>query len=377
MNAITYITIGALTAIGPIQAVQINELPKEIIAEGQWIVADMDGTLVGAPGYQKEPTLDESIAKEVIFNWLRAGGHLLVTTGGETQRTHDRFTRFLPKDLENALIERRLLIATNGGAVVSYFDGEHWNEDPNYQNSALESRIALSKEDENLILDNAANTINDFYQALRDNPSMIPEDLKKKYKAINEIACSKHPFDFILEELVTLDSNIVPRIEIRRAETNEIVQICIIGIPADLNYDDSKLNLDSFENLHKCKVGVTIEINFKGVDKALPVRWLEKGQQNYPGLIGEKSVAIGDRPTHNDAPLTTAVGAFVSVCEYDSPNYIPTHVTKKIGHNEEGTKRLLENLLIKANEFNESNRLEPVIPNTLDEVVTECDNSFV
>ena len=370
------VSTGLVMAISPIQATIAEELPKEIIAEGQWVIADMDGTLIGAPGYKKEPTLDESVAKEAIFNWLRAGGHLLVLTGCETQRTLDRFARFIPQDLEKALIERRLLLATNGGAIISYFDGDRWSEDPNYQDSAIQTRIAISKDNETLLLENSVTVINDFYRELRENESLIPEILREKYKAIAEIARSKHAYDFTIEELDTLNSDIVPRIEIRRAETGEVVQICIIGIPADLKYDVSKLGLDSIGNLDLCKVGVTHEINIKDVDKALPIRWLQKGQLNYPELLKEKSVAVGDRPNHNDAPLTTAVGAFVSVCENNSASYIPENVTLKIGHNENGTKQLLEGLLEKAKGFNEISRLEPVIVNTLDEVVQDSINFF-
>lgn len=370
------ISTGLVVAISPMQATITEELPKEIIAEGQWVVADMDGTLIGAPGYKKEPTLDESVAKEAIFNWLRAGGHLLVLTGCETQRTLDRFARFIPQDLEKALIDRRLILATNGGAIISYFDGARWTEDPNYQESAIQTRIAISKDNEIHLLENAVVVINDFYRELRENESLIPENLRDKYKAIAEIARFKHAHDFTIQELDTLNSDIVPRIEIRRAETGEVVQICIIGIPTDLKYDVSKLDLDSIGNLDLCKVGVTHEINIKNVDKALPIRWLQEGQLNYPELIKEKSVAVGDRPNHNDAPLTTAVGAFVSVCENNSPSYIPENVTLKIGHNENGTKQLLEGLLEKAKEFNEIKRLEPVIVNTLDEVVQESAHFF-
>ena len=102
----------------------------------------------------------------------------------------------------------------------------------------------------------------------------------------------------------------------------------------------------------------------------------DKGQPNYPEFIGEKSVAVGDRPNHNDAPLTTAVGAFVSVCENNNASYIPENVTLKIGHNENGTKQLLDGLLEKAKGFNKIKRLEPVIVNTLDEVVQESTNFF-
>lgn len=377
----TGMALSPVVAISSLEAIRAGEhpnlfiaeeLPLEMIAEGQWIIADMDGTLIGAPGFQKEPTLDESVAKASIFNWLRAGGNLLVITGCETQRTVDRFASFITQDFENALIERRLLLATNGGAMISYFDGARWTEDPNYQNTAIQTRIAISKEHETPLLENALTVINDFYRELRENASIIPERLRNKYEAIIEISRYKHPYDFTIDELNTLNSDMIPRIEIRRAETGEAVQICVIGIPIDLNYDVSKLDLESFGNLVLCKVGVvTHEINIKGVDKALPIRWLQNGQLNYPELIYEKSLAVGDRPNHDDAPLVTAVGAFVSVCEHNNASYIPENLTFQIGHNENGTKQLLDGLLKKAKEFNEIMRQESVIIHTLDDVVEE------
>lgn len=350
-----------------------TSLPKEIMSNGQWVIADMDGTLIGAPGYKKEPTLQESVAKDAILKWLRAGGQLLILTSCETQRTHDRFTHFIPDDLQSALVERRLLVSTNGGAVISYFDGEQWVEDQVYQDSAVQSHIGVTIEEEKVILQRAVALINQFYQGLRDNSNLIPENLREKYKAIGEIARVKHPYDFTFQEVNTLNSDVVPRIELRRAASGEIVQICVIGIPVDINYDVSRLGLEEFPNLVLGKAGgVTHEINFKGVDKALPIGWLLAGQEGYPELVKEKSMAVGDRPKHNDAPLTTAVGAFVSVCEYDNSSYIPSHVKLRIGHNEKGTKVLLEQLLIRANAFSEANQLEPVITSTLDEVVEEC-----
>jgi hypothetical protein len=355
-----------LAAILTTQSIIAEQLPKEIIAEGQWIIADMDGTLIGAPGYKTEPTLGESVAKEAIFNWLEAGGHLLLITGCETQRTFERFAHFIPQDLENALNERRLLISTNGGAVISYFDGTSWIEDPTYQETAMQNRIAFANEE--VLAQNAVTVINDFYQELRENKFDVPAALKSKYESILAIA-NAHPNDFTFEELATLDSDIVPRIEIRRAATDEIVQIVIIGILADLNYDISKLGLD--DNLEICKVSLTHEINMKGVDKALPIRWLQNGQHHYPELLAEKSLAVGDRPAHNDAPLTTAVGAFVSVCENNTPSYNPEHVKLKIGQNQAGSKLLLEGLLEKAKAFQESNKLEPVLVNALEDVVQQ------
>lgn len=348
-----------------------HPLPEAIIANGQWLVADMDGTLIGAPGYKKEPTLAESVAKEAIFDWLRSGGYLLVLTSCETKRTIERFADHIPKDLNEALMQKRLLLATNGGAVISYFDGARWTEDSNFQLLALATPIAIT--DEGQLLDRAVAVINDFYKALRENDKLIPDALKTRYAAIIDIAKNKHPHDFTLAELATLNSDIVPRIEIRKAENNKVVQIAVIGIPVDLGYDVSKLALGP--NLEMVKIGVTHEINLKGVDKALPIRWLQGDCQlkiGYPKFDIAKSVAVGDRPNHNDAPLTKAVGAFVSVCENNTPAYIPSHVTLRIGGNQEGTRKLILNLLAKANEFDKAKRHEPVLVHALNDAVNSA-----
>lgn len=345
-----------------------EKLPEGIIANGQWIVADMDGTLIKAPSYKKEPTLDESSAKGAIFDWLRAGGCMLVTTSCETARTIERFAKYIPDDLVEALVQKRLLLATNGGAVVSYFDGIRWTEDKNFQDHAVQSPIVITNESS--LLEGAVIVINSFYRDIRENETIIPENLRKKYSAIIEIA-KNHPVDFELEELKTLNSDIVPRIEIRRASNHSVVQIAVIGIPAEINYNVSKLGLDA-ANQELCRVGLTHEVNVKGVDKALPIRWLQEERvekMGYPKFDREKSVAVGDRPYHNDAPLTRSVGAFVSVCEYDTSHYIPTHVTLKIGGNEEGTKKLILELLRKAEEFHFTKRIEPIIVHALDETV--------
>lgn len=361
----------APAAVPPIAAaapVQRQKLPAAIIADGQLLVADMDGTLIGAPGHKKEPTLDESVAKEAIFDWLRAGGHMLVTTSGETERTLDRFARFIPKDLEGALVERRLLLATNSGASLLYYDGVRWSEDPNYQAKALPAPISIP--DEGPLVERSVKVINSFFKELRENVSFVPGPLQQRYKPLLDTA-KNHPKDFTLNELDTLNTDMVPRIEIRRALNKKIVQLAVIGIPVDLKYDVSGLGLGV--GVEMCKVGVmTHEINVKGVDKALPIRWLQEDHKDkigYPKFDMAKSVAIGDRPNHNDASLTKAVRAFVSVCERDQPDYIPAHVTLRIGGNQEGTRKLIIQLLAKADEFAKQKKMEPVLVAALDEAV--------
>ena len=356
----------------------VNRLPESIIANGQWIVADMDGTLIGAPGYKKEPTLEQSVAKEAIFNWLRAGGHLLVLTGCETERTISRFARFIPKDLESALVERRLLLGTNGGSILCYYDGARWTEDVNFLNTAIDSKkIAIPQEDVEYIVEQGAALLNRFYKELCDNPKYIeerlPEAQAKTFSAIVKIA-AEHPNGFTESELTTLNPDVVPRIEVRKAENGNVVQITLIGIPVDLKYDVSELRLDEKPGIELSRVGMTHEINVAGVDKALAVRWLQ-GERlekiGYPKFEKEKSLAVGDRPSHNDAPLTTAVHAFVSVCERDNAQYIPVHVTLKIGKNEAGTAKLLKGLLSKAETLAQTHDEQPVIPAAVGDVVRE------
>lgn len=365
----------ANTSIVAAQPAALTQLPKSIIAEGQWIVADMDGTLIGLPGYKKEPTLEQSVAKEAIFDWLRAGGHMLVLTGCETQRTIDRFARFIPDDLQSALLERRLLLGTNGGSVLCYYDGTRWQEDVHFLNTAIKGGISIAKEEAGKIVKQATCLLNAFYKELRDDPKYLekrlPEAQAKTYSTTVKIA-AEHPKDFTEDELMTLNPDRVPRIEVRKAENGNIVQISIIGIPVDLNYDVSKLiSEESKGAIELSKVSLTHELNVHGVDKALAIHWLqEKGSQfNYPQFNKNKSLAVGDRPGHNDAPLTKVVNAFVSVCERDNPQYIPSHVTLKMGNNEAGTEKLLRGLLAKAKEFASNSDMKPVLLHAVDDVV--------
>jgi hypothetical protein len=378
MSFLFPVVVAALSASAlPASSHVVEQLPQSIIADGQWIVADMDGTLIGAPGYKKEPTLEQSAAKEDIFNWLRAGGQLLVLTGCETERTISRFARFIPQDLNRALIERRLLFGTNGGSVLCYYDGSRWTEDVNFLNTAIDGKIAISQQDVKCIVEQGREAINRFYKTLYDDPQYIadrlPESQAKNFNSIIKIA-SENPNGFSEEELTTLNPDVVPRIEVRKAENANVVQIALIGIPVDLNYDISDLRLKEKPGIKLSKVGMTHEINVTGVDKALIVRWLQEERAEkigYPKFQKEKSLAVGDRPNHNDAPLTTAVGSFVSVCERDNPQYIPEHVKLKIGKNEAGTAELLRRLLLKAEEFLKNDDRQPVIPATVEAVVKE------
>lgn len=343
------------------------KLPNEIIGNGQWIIADMDGTLIGNPSYKKEPTLDESSAKDEILDWLRQGGSLLVVTGNEKIRSIERLTQGIPPDLREALLAKRLLISTNGGALISYYDGVRWTEDTTFQFEALSSPIAI--QNPTLIVDKAVTLINNFYQEIRDNKIELPEHLQKKYPVIFKIA-KEHPQNFTLEELETLNSDIVPRIEVRRSDNNSVVQIAIVGIPGEFDYKVAeKFDLAAFGNLGLDRVGLTHEISVKGVDKALPILWLQQQREGYPKFDKDQSVGIGDRPNHNDLPLTKVVGAFVSVCEYDKPDYIPSHVSLRLGENQLGTKKLIRALLTKAKEFEIKKRYEPVIVCALSEAV--------
>lgn len=368
--------ISATCNVAEVQQLKSLKLPDAIIANGQWIVADMDGTLIGAPGYRTEPTLAESPAKESIFAWLRAGGNLLVLTGCETDRTIERFAAFIPDDLKSALTERRLLLCTNGGSTLSYFDGTTWREDVNFRKSAIpQKEVVIPQQAATHIVDNAVALVNRFYKEMAENPQYLDQKmgtkLAEKLSNLPRIA-RENPNGFSPEKLVTLDSNTVPRIEVRKAEKGAVVQIAIIGIPVDLKYDLSSLQLDQIADLHMEKVNLTHEINVKGVDKALVIGWLQSQKRDgYPLFEKEKSVAIGDRPGHNDAPLTKACAAFVSVCERDQPDYIPAHVTLRIGHNQEGTAKLLSSLLSKANDFAKSGKQEAVIPATIQDVVHE------
>lgn len=79
------------------------------------IIADGDGTIYGSPTRTTNPTLSESPTREVLVQYLRAGGIIVINSGNELELVVKRLLDqdAIPRDLRN-----RLLIAANGGASM-------------------------------------------------------------------------------------------------------------------------------------------------------------------------------------------------------------------------------------------------------------------
>ncbi len=360
--------IGGYVAISQPAAVISKEersLAPAIIADGQWIVADMDGTLIAPPGRNVQPTLEESDAKAAIMSWLAAGGHLIVITSCETNRSIDRFAKFIP---EKYLNKGQLVFSSNGGAVLSYYKQGQWVSDQTYLSSAIEGGTVIPSKYLDTLLEKGAEFLNAFYNELRDDPQLLEKELApeeaKRYSSLPAIA-QNHPAPFTIQELVyDANEHTVPRIEVRRdSGTNEVTQICFMGVPADLKRDTSAIKIEGVENLEFMNVALTHALQIKGVDKALVVRYLTQFPQMDIRFDPTKSIGIGDRPSQNDAPLAEPglLAGFVSVCERKEPAFHPPHIRLRYGENTKGTARFLNELLERAHELQQRNEYTPVI----------------
>ena len=107
-----------------------------------WVVADMDGTLVGKPGRTSDgdyaaPLLDASPVFEPLVQWLELGGNLLVVTSDDGNWPIRKVWRCLPlkyRTVSSAAAPRRVALCTSDGAALFHGDAEgNLVEDPVYR----------------------------------------------------------------------------------------------------------------------------------------------------------------------------------------------------------------------------------------------------
>eukprot|EP00928_Gymnodinium_smaydae_P030712 TRINITY_DN22762_c0_g1_i1.p1 TRINITY_DN22762_c0_g1~~TRINITY_DN22762_c0_g1_i1.p1 ORF type:complete len:508 (+),score=72.17 TRINITY_DN22762_c0_g1_i1:45-1568(+) len=92
-------------------------MPRDAAPLG-WIIADMDGTLVGKPGFvapgrYEAPTLADSPCLRPLCRWLRAGGRLVVVTSDDGDGPVRRVLSHIPAELLP-----RVLFSTSDGAAL-------------------------------------------------------------------------------------------------------------------------------------------------------------------------------------------------------------------------------------------------------------------
>ncbi len=357
----------------------IHRLPDEIIRNGQYIVTDLDGTILNTFNGKYEPPLSESPCQKPLLDWLKSGGRVVAITGNDLNRTIDRFFNHIPKDLR---ANNQLIVVANGGSAFYGTDSEgNLVEDVDYRMQGLHGESTLiPAEHVDELVKGGIDIINAFFADLRKNPNLL-DNLPKKFPFLVEIAQGRTS-DFTAEELLTTDISVVPRIEKRciadanlQPNSDLVTQIGIVGIPALSKYPLDRLFSDKSGEKSLGLIikwdGLTLEINRSGMDKSVSVLWIVKNASKFD-FIPEMSFSMGDRPNENDGPLMKLQEKlnmpFISVSEKNEK--LPEGVYN-VGGNCTGAAKVLNGLVNKAYQLEAENELSPVIPTKLEEVIRE------
>lgn len=366
---------------------QINNFPKPIFdlfyykeddlirhKETDLIASDGNGTVYGNLS-DVEPELTSSPCHDALTQWLNTGGkdltHLfLLITAREFLKTNIRFIRHIPQELRAGL-----LISTDGGALLYYHDREgNIYEDMNYRKNAVEGGTGISLNLSQQIVSQGVRFINEFWEKFNQDASFFEKIItfnNGRFNFLTGIFKSRKT-PYLEEDLVSLDSKQVPRIEISKTLDETTTSISFIGIPSIAN----EINFSSLESscptIQVTRIILTTQITMKGVDKALPLKYLNPDPRQV--------VTIGDSPHENDAPLTKYKWnlesrkikvRFVSVCNFINkvpPKLLPFH----IGHNMEGTARLIGQLTL----FSKEKKKEERCMNNLENIVKAIQLEF-
>jgi len=343
--------------------INTNEL---VFGNGQYLITDLNGTMIGSPDKDEQPELKDSPVFQPLLEWLSRRGKIVAITGNDVVRMNKRFLEDIPKELS---ANGQVLLSSNGGASL-YYRNEKGSliEVEEYRKTALPCGTAFSDEQVLLLKELALNYVNQFFSDLFNNPELISK-IPKKYQFLVEIAENRKNEPFTLDELTSSDTKQAPRIEIRTVfNKNEVVQVAIIGVPAELEISLDPILLEQIGRIGSppsvIRMGFTTQIMVKGVDKSLVVSWLNHSKQF--DLKTSKCIAIGDSPMHNDSSLMKDM-YFISVSE--KPLSLKNASVYEIGGNCKGTARLIEELVKKGDSLITLKSEEPLLPTHLPEII--------
>jgi hypothetical protein len=359
-----------------------SELSRVAKLPSPWIVADMDSTLI-----KKErgeyPDLNASPVKQHLIHWLTSGGHLLVVTSDEGHSPFKQLIGQIPSQLRSSVI-----LATGEGAVL-YKHSKKYNtfiEDLDYQNNyhpGLPSPL--------IAVDVACELKRDFMFAAYDNRALLeqvaPESRKLSYETLfksmnginelkelltNEYLCSLGVLPNFRGSCIWKNDNAIPKGWDGKRNVNKKTTAVNCGINGETKIieEQSEELPEPPKPIRRCttlwvlgigqhlssstfiteeyrqqlqSVGITAEsapnsIMFKNsiCNKALPIGYL------YSKTLQNNSVAFGDNPKGNDAPMTKYVDQgmpFVSVSSYLHETPCNCH---HVGGLEHGTALCLE-----------------------------------
>lgn len=284
---------------------------EQAVKEGHYIVADMDGTLIGAPfkSYPQkgnDPILLDSPCYEPLVKWLSLGGRVMLISGNEAERTKKRFFDYLPRNLRK---DGRVIMVGSGGAVFCFSDNVgDLVEDAEYKENFS---LIIPDDVAEIIVTRMQKHINDYFLNLERETS---------FPAFWSYIIDNRSGDkFTLDELITNAPDVLPRIEVRRSfDQKDIVQIVLYGVPGNRPFNLTK---DEFEceglKLDIIQGGVTLIVNSEFANKKTPLLWMLKSTKY--GFNPRYAYAIGDNPNRNDKPMLEFAKennmSFISVCE--------------------------------------------------------------
>lgn len=354
---------------------KIQRVNDNIVKKRQYIITDLDGTLINTFNGMYEPGLDESPCHEPLLNWLKIGGKVMANTGNGIHRQVERFFNHIPRNLR---ANNQVIIVANGGAAFYGSDSEgNLIEDIEFRNKGLNGKPTnIPSNQIDSLINNGVSLINSFFKELKES-HILQQRLPQKYHFLIDTA-KKMKDDFSIEQLITDNTSVVPRIEKRcmidanlKCTSNIVSQIAIVGIPALLNYPLDELKKNSESLLLEIKaVNLTMEINRESMDKAVAVHWL-KNSGKYD-FIPEMSFSMGDKPNGNDGPLMNLKKVlcmpFVSVSNEKEP--LPKDIYH-IGGNCIGSAKLIDSLVKEALRLDSKRELSPIISTRLSKIIKE------
>lgn len=322
-----------------------------------WVVADMDGTLVGLPGFvsrgrYEAPTLAQSACRQPLRRWLRAGGRLLVVTSDDGDGPFRRILSDMPPELLP-----RVMFSTSDGAAL--FDCQPSGELVAAEGYGTDYCLRPEPEYLQSVYNIALKMHRAFLHDLASDPGLfasLDDTLRAGYSAVlGSVARGETSF----EEAVTTDTMLLPgRVKtfgtlVTRKQAGpsshwvKIPDDAAVGggggvIPAELPKNWTKARYEAFErtccpNLvapftcvillgmphhvseryvqlvaaDLAELGLTasrapnsVWIKRPGVGKSVPVHWLLQSAA-FGGFAPEDAIAFGDMPLGNDAPLAS------------------------------------------------------------------------
>lgn len=315
--------------------------PKKVGFAG-WVVADMDGTLVGQPGFKegkyRTPTLAESPCFEPVCRWLRSGGGLLLVTSDDGNGPFRRIVKHIPAELRH-----RVLLSTSDGAalftlgtdgeptlVEGYGHGLRLPADSTYLDEVYEVAKAIYIS---------------FFQALAADPQALETFDDNHKSAYSRLIDRVQRGEVTYEEALAAENLIKPAGVRHRAtmlwrtqagpwslwskhgEGTEWEQLCsrhlvapftsivLLGFPkrfSEPHVLSVQQQLDRL-GLVASRAPNSVWLKRPGANKGVPVRWLEEQEL---GFCIRDAVALGDNPCGNDGPLAEFQGhgmPFISV----------------------------------------------------------------